>query len=114
MILTIPPQTQVFRLRRPEKAAGPWHLTKKIVPNGFSEKGLHNTQTGQTDYPEWLNTSTYRAICGHAIDERITLPGPCFDGTLEVSTVGEIGKICPSCYPFDTLVSEILEDETHR
>lgn len=103
MILSIPPQTKVFRLRRPDKPAGPWHLTKKIVPNSFGFKS-HPIDDRTPFLEAWRDSVTYVSVCGRTIDTRNTIPGVSFDGTLEVSTVAEINKICPSCFPFDTLV----------
>ena len=101
MNLTIPPETKVFRRVHDYGHKGNWHILDKISKNGF-------TQKSHPEYPDWWNSCTYIALCDHPEDDRESKYGFFFDGFLEFSTVGEIKKVCPSCWPFQKVENESI------
>ena len=94
MNLTIPPETKVFRWVTDGKKAGAWHILAFIRWNGFTQK--YNPSR-----PEWWDSKTFTALCKQRMDSR--MPD---GGTIEFSTVGEIKKVCPSCWPFQKVENE--------
>jgi len=87
MILSIPPSAKVFR-----RAGGAWHILAKVSDNGFDPKS-HPTLS------RLWGTVTHISLCGIARYSDT-------DTAKEFSTVGEIRKICPSCWPYSKLEKE--------
>ena len=96
MNLAIPPETKVFRDVTKGGNKGRWHILRMVKDNGFTQK-LNPSR------PLWWGTKTYIAVCLRRLDNR--LPD---GGTVEFSTVGEIKKVCPSCWPFQKVENESI------
>jgi hypothetical protein len=88
-----PPNAKVFRRGRPT-SKGAWHLLEKSVDNGFTSKS-------HPEFSQWHGTQTNVAICGIKADTHKQFE--LYDVTIELSTVGEIDSICPSCYLYHKL-----------
>ena len=96
MNLTIPETATVFRRVHNDGRKGPWHILKWARENGFGP-------VSHPEYEDWWRSVTYHALCKAREDSRTTGHGYIFDGHVELSTVGEIKKVCPSCWPYGRL-----------
>jgi len=88
MNLSLPQTLKVFRCVMNEGGKRDWHIWKKTVSGGFTEKT-------NPSRPEWWDAETYIAICGKKVDNIDD------DYFVEFSTLEEIKRVCPSCWPFE-------------
>lgn len=93
MILTIPPETVVFRRVIDDAHKSQWHILASTKGNGFTRKS-------HPDYETWWASSTWIGLCKRREDDRLSGYGFTFDGWVEFSTLGEINKVCLSCWPW--------------
>lgn len=93
MILTIPPNTPVFRRVQDDGRAYAWHILAGSKSCGF-DKNRH------PDKPLWWDANSHTALCGYKDDDRKEAYGFIFDGHIKWSTVGDVSGVCLQCFPY--------------
>jgi|GEM_PF-5644689 len=89
MKLEIPQETVVFHRIKNDGKKSNWHILSFTSNNGFTSKT-------NPEHPDWWDSKSYIGLCGKREDGRIYA----WNGTIEFSTIGEINKICNSCFPY--------------